>query len=123
MAKGYSMYLLNDTSVERLIKAVKPQNEIISCHHITNVWDSLEEPLLAPVRAWGYLSVPGMDIWLCAVGGSFLRPVEGVYHITHSYDPNRYKPADANHIIETALAIKVKPIHIELTATPTVVQF
>jgi len=115
----YTAYVLSIESRKKLLKELPPKYESIVAHHITVEFPGEELPEELPIKVYGKVdSEDGLETFLCSVGDDVSRSDGGMFHITWSLIPDKYKPVDSNELIKGGKFTFFSPITIE--ATPAV---
>lgn len=120
----YSSYVLSDLTRVKLLQQFNPKHERLIAHHITVEFGGEPElPKETNVDVVGYFNLDkGIEVLVCSVDGSVLRPDQGIFHITWSLNPKVYRPVDSNVALTKYrrlikfLALPVRNIEV----TPTV---
>lgn len=97
---SYIAYVLTDKSRNTLLEKFPPKYSKVICHHITYSMNSSlpvpEYPL--KIEVIGYANNPnGIETLQVSIDGIRTRLDNGLYHITHSLEPNKFKPKDSNN--------------------------
>jgi hypothetical protein len=100
----YTAYVLTDESRNALLERFPPKYSNVIAHHVTvefGVPKDAELPENAQLKVIGEAdSGDGLQALVVAVNGSYKREDGKIYHITWSLEPDSYKPADSNALIE-----------------------
>lgn len=115
--KGYSGYLLDFNSKEKLKSFFPPKYPKTIAHHVTHAFNTYQTDIPnKPKSSYvvGYAEENGLEALVVEVNGSIYRPDGNIYHITWSLDPSKNKkPKDSNLLIQKKW-YKVNPISINL---------
>ena len=113
----YTAYYLTEESRQKLFKHKLPQYAEIKAEHITvkfGVKSGEALPDEAEIKVIGYAEdKAGIEAFVVEVNGNTFREDGKLYHITHSFDPERFKPVDSNILLEKGYQTLEKPIAIE----------
>jgi len=113
---AYSAYVLTKGCREKLLEKFPPQYEKVIAHHITVEFPGEELPEKLPIKIYGKIdSEDGLEAFLCSVGDDVSRPDSGIFHITWSLTPGKYRPVDSNKLVEDGMFTFFSPIIIDTT--------
>ena len=117
----YTSYELTPKSKKFLLNKFPPKHEKHIGTHVTHEFGVKKEtntPPTANVIVVGYQNDPnGIEALIVSVNGNTTRPDGGVYHITWSLDPEKFKPVDSNNLISRLNYKLVLPTKVLTTPT------
>ena len=118
----YSALKLSDHSRRLLLNQFPPKYSRVLADSITVHFPSNILPRCQTAKVIGYAETDGLQVLACKVDNSRFRKDKRKFHITLSLDPARFKPVDANEVLERS---RVRYFHdeaIPLQFTPIVVE-
>ena len=106
---------------DQLLRKFKPKYPKVFAHHVTYSMknkDKSNPPDIQSAEIVGWAdSGDGLEAAVVSIDGSINRPDGGIYHITWSLDPSKYKPANSNQLVSYSWTKLDQPIPISLTPT------
>lgn len=132
MAKGYTAYVLDQESRQRLIDIFGPKYPETIAHHITHKFGATEDDvpeMPQSVRIVGFHDSGAMQVLVAEVDGERRQATTGegerFYHITFSLDRAQgVEPKDSNAVLQKIAAEKgpdaLRNLHdpVEITVKP-----
>lgn len=119
--EAYKAYVPDPAERNDLLRMFKPKYSKVYAHHVTYSMknkDKAPPPDISSAEIVGWAdSGDGLEAAVVAIDGTIERPSGGVYHITWSLDPEKYKPSNSNSLIEKGWSKLSKSIPISLTPT------
>ena len=118
--ENISMYVLDEQSRQKLIAKFPPKYPNFIGHHVTvDIGKDISLPKQAVLKVTGYVdSGDGLEVLVVTVDGTTRRQDGGMYHITWSLDPTKYKPKNSNDLVKSKEYTLIRSIPI--TTTPEV---
>lgn len=119
--EGYKAYVPDHAERGDLLRMFKPKYPKVFAHHVTYSLknkDRMNPPDISDAEIVGWAdSGDGLEAAVVSIDGTTERPGGGTYHITWSLDPEKYKPANSNQLINSGWEKLDRPIPISLTPT------
>lgn len=119
--EAFKAYIPEPAERNDLLRMFKPKYPKVFAHHVTYSMknkDKTNPPDISNAEIVGWAdSGDGLEAAVVALDGSIERPGGGIYHITWSLDPEKYKPVNSNDLVSKGWTRLEKPIPISLTPT------
>jgi len=113
----YTSYQLTPRSRNFLLDKFPPKHKKVVAHHITHEFGVHKDTKLPPnanIRVIGYHNDPdGLEVLVVSVDGGQYRPDGGVYHITWSLDPEKFKPVHSNGLASRQNHKLIMPVAVQ----------
>ena len=102
----YLAFVLDKSSREKLLKAFPPLFDDVICHHVTLMFNNVDEDTVEQyidvkkAKVVGYVSDKSLECLVVEINGSSKRNDGGTFHITLSLVKGKRKPVDSNALLK-----------------------